>query len=307
VDARPRFRWSLLAALAAHAGAFGYTVHAARAMTERAESRRATELDVEVEAPSLQTTEVPAPGVAPAIVPARQESAARAAEARSSPTDTTAPQSSSSAQAMPSPAPSADSANGGSWSFSPTGPTASGTQLSSAALDDAVRASVHVSVAEARTTTDPLRPILGGFTQHDIELGLVPGGEFVNLTRDAIRTSRAPDVGHATLEFQIDAAGRVASVHVLDASSDRTEWDEAAAQIARAARSRVARVPSGSRGFVLRLEVNSSIRTVSGRAPTDKALVKVWRAVNDPVDALIDGNIPATRVVAARIVDMHVL
>jgi TonB family protein len=307
VDARPRFRWSLLAALAAHAGVFGWTVHAARAMTERAESRRATELDVEVQAPLLEAAEAPTAVVEPALSPTRRENVARAADGRSSPTDTTAPQGSSSGQAMPSPAPSAEPASDGSWAFSPTEPSASATHLSSAALDDAVRAGVRATVAEGRTTTDPLRPVIGGFTQHDMDLGLVPGGEFVSLTRDAVRTSRAPDVGRATLEFQIDAAGLVASVHVLDASSDRTDWDEVAAQIAKAARSRVARVPSGSRGFVLRLEVNSSIKTASGRTPTDKTLTKVWRAVNNPLDAVIDGNIPATRVVAARIVDLHVL
>lgn len=263
---------------------------------------RMTELDVEVESLAAER----AAAIDSAFAPARPENVAHA-EAHSSATATTAPQGSSSSEALPAPAPSAEPPSDGSWAFSPTGPAPSNGHLSSAALDDAVRASVSATVAEGRTTSDPLKPVLGGFTAHDIELGLVPGSEFVGVTRDAVRTSRAPDVGHAMLEFQVDSAGHVASVHVIDASSDRSEWDEVAAEIARAARSRVARVPGGGRGYALRLEVTSAIKTASGRTPTDKALTKVWRAVNDPLDAVIDENIPATRVVAARIVDVHVL
>ena len=109
------------------------------------------------------------------------------------------------------------------------------------------------------------------------------------------------------LEFQIDGAGSVSAVRVLDASSDRDEWEEVAAQIAKAARGHPARVPGGSRGLALKLEVTSAIQSVTGRTPTDKALTKIVRAIGDPIDAIIDSTVPAQRVVAARIVDAQVL
>jgi len=303
VDARPRLRWSLVVAIAAHAGALGWTAHAARATTESAERLRLTELEVEVQAPPA---EWPAAVVESAVASVRRETIARAG-AHPSTAASAGPEGSSSSAAMPAPAPSAEPAGDGSWAFSPTGPVPSAARLSSAALDDAIGASVRATVAEGRTKIDPMKRILGGFTQHDVDLGLVPGGEFVGMTRDAVRTSGAPTVGHATLELQIDSAGLVASVHVLDASSDRAQWDEVAAEIAKATRGHVARVPSGARGFALKLEVTSSTKTASGRTPTTSGLANAWHAMSDPLDAVIDGNSPVQRVVAARIVDVHVL
>ncbi len=196
---------------------------------------------------------------------------------------------------------------GGSWTFSPTEPAAGGTLPSSAAFNDAVHAGVRAVVAEGAPKTDPMKSILGGVSPHDIELGLVPGGELVNLTRDTVRTSDAPDIGHAMLEFRLDGTGTVVSARVLDASSDRARWAEVATNIVKAARARPSKVSRGVQGYLLKLEVTSAIRTASGRTPTDATLTKVWRAINDPVDAVIDGTVPAQRVVAARIVDVEVL
>jgi hypothetical protein len=152
-----------------------------------------------------------------------------------------------------------------------------------------------------------MKSILGGVSPHDIELGLVPGGELVNLTRDTVRTSDAPDVGHAMLEFRLDGTGTVVSARVLDASSDASRWAEVATEIVKAARARPSKVSRDAQGYLLKLEVTSAIGSASGRTPTDAALTKVWRAINDPVDAVIDGTVPAQRVVAARIVDLQVL
>jgi hypothetical protein len=259
------------------------------------------ELDIDVASPSGGA---PAAAAESAFASIRREAVA-GTEARSS--DPAGPEGSSSHEAAEVPTPTAEPAGSGSWTFSPTPPAPSGTQLSSAALDDAVRAGVRATVAEGRTRGDPLKQVLGGVTQHDIELGLIPGGEFVTLTRDAVRTSVAPTVGHALLEFQIDGAGILASVHVLDASSNRTPWDQVAAGIAKAARAHVTRVPSGVRGFALTLEVTSAMKTVSGSTPTDGTLTKVLRAISDPFDTAIDGTVPAQRVVAARVADAHVL
>ncbi len=265
------------------------------------EAPRATEMDIEVEPPSL---------TAPAVVgePAFGSvgrAAAIGTQARSVTVETS--RSSSSNEAAKASVPSADPATSGSWEFSPTGLAPSGTQLSSAALDDAIHEAVRLTVAEGKKKNDPLKGVLGGFTEHDIELGFIPAGELVTLTRDTVRASRAPTIGYARLELHIDGAGILASVEVLDASSDRAEWDEVAADIMKAAHGHVARVPSGARGVVLTLEVTSALKTASGRKPTDGAFTKAWRAINDPLDAVIDGTVPAQRVVAARVVDVRAL
>jgi hypothetical protein len=302
VNASHRLRWTLVVAFAAHAGAFGWSVNAAR--TETPEPVATTEMDIDVELPPAGAGSA-IDESAPALV--RRESIAHAELGRSSASIAAVVEPSSSGRESEIPAPSAEPADGASWSFSPTGPAPGGTLLSSASVDNAVRASVRATVAEGKMTGDPLKRVLGGFTQHDIDLGLVPGGEFVSLTRNAVRTSRAPTVGHAMLEFQIDGAGAVTAVRVLDASSDRDEWEEVAAEIAKAARGRLARLPSGSGGLALKLEVSSAIQSVTGRTLTDKALTKIVRAIGDPIDAIIDSNVPAQRVVAARIVDAQLL
>lgn len=304
VNASHRLRWTLVVAFAAHAGAFGWSVNAARARTETPEPVATTEMDIDVELPPAGAGSA-IDESAPALV--RRESVAHAELGRSSASIAAVVEPSSSGRESETPAPSAEPAEGASWSFSPTGPAPGGTLLSSASVDNDVRVGVRATVAEGKMTGDPLKRVLGGFTQHDIDLGLVPGGEFVSLTRNAVRTSRAPTVGHAMLEFQIDSAGAVSAVRVLDASSDWDEWEEVAAEIAKAARGRLARLPSGSGGLALKLEVSSAIQSVTGRAPTDKALTKIVRAIGDPIDAIIDSKVPAQRVVAARIVDAQVL
>lgn len=305
METQPRLRWSLVVALIAHAGAFAWTGLAARARTERAglpeEPPRATEMDIEVESPSLTA---PAAAIEPAFGPVGR-AAAIGTQARSLTTDM--PRGSSSNEGAGAPVPSAAPASGGSWEFSPTGGAPSGTQLSSAALDDAVHAGVRLTVSEGKKKSDPLKGVLGGFTEHDIELGFIPGGELVTLTRDTVRASRAPTVGYARFELHIDSAGVLASVEVLDASSERAQWDEVAREITKAARGHVARVPTGARGVALTLEVTSAMKTASGSTPTDRALTRVWRAVNDPLDPVIDGTVPAQRVVAARVVDVRAL
>jgi hypothetical protein len=170
-----------------------------------------------------------------------------------------------------------------------------------------VRAGLRATLAEDRAKNDPRKAVLVGFSPHDVELGLVPGSELVSLTRDTVRTSDAPTVGHAMLEFQIDAAGIMVSGHVLDASSDSRRWEDVAAEIAKAARARTSKVSGRARGYAIKLEVTSELRTATGGTPTDSTINKVIHAVNNPLDAIVDGTVPVQRFVAARIVDVQVL
>jgi hypothetical protein len=137
-----------------------------------------------------------------------------------------------------------------------------------------------------------------------MELGLVPGSALAPLARDLVSRSSTPTVSHALLEFDTDGAGLVASVHVLDASSGRAEWEEVAAQIAADARAKPLTVPSGAKGVAITVEVTSALKTVDGTTPTDNPLAKAWGAINDPVGAAT--KTPPVRVVGARIVDVKV-
>jgi TonB family protein len=210
----------------------------------------------------------------------------------------------------PLPAPADSSAAG--WTLSPFASQGTvhpgGATPAESAFDEAVRAGVRATVAEsAKKKRDPLKHLLGGYSPRDIELGLVPGGEFIGFTQDGVRSSRAPNVGHATLEITIDGSGNLTAVRVLDASSDRFEWDDAAQEIMKAARGHRTRVPSGSQGFVLTLEVSSDIRTVSGLPPATTALGRITRAIGNPLDAVVDGTVPLQRKIAARVLDVTLL
>jgi len=286
----------MAAAVAVHA-ALAWTATLRHSRIDNLESIQTTEMEVELESPSADAPIVAAePGSVSQEGSSRPDARPSAARVPSRPEST-----------APNGAAEAPTAGGGSWTFSPTESAAGGTPPSSAAFDDAVHAGVRAVVAEGAPKADPMKSILGGVSPHDLELGLVPGGELVNLTRDTVRTSAAPDVGHAMLEFRLDGTGTVVSARVLDASSDASRWAEVATEIVKAARARPSKAARDAQGYLLKLEVTSAIRTASGRTPTDATLTKVWRALNDPVDAVIDGTVPAQRVVAARIVDVQVL
>jgi hypothetical protein len=298
VNSGARLRWSIGAAVSVHA-ALAWAATLRHSRIDGLESIPTTEMEVELES---RSTDAPIVAAEPAPASVSQERTSRP-----EPRLSLARLPSRLESAAPNGAAEVPTVGGGSWTFSPTEPAAGGTPPSSAAFDDAVHAGVRAVVAERPPKTDPMKSILGGVSPHDIELGLVPGGELVNLTRDTVRTSTAPDIGHATLEFRLDGTGTVISARVLDASSDSARWAEAATDIVKAARARPSKMSRGAQGYLLKLEVTSAIRTASGRTPTDATLTKVWRAINDPVDAVIDGTVPAQRVVAARIVDVQVL
>jgi hypothetical protein len=293
----PRF---VVAALVAHAAAMGWVVlgnheRARRPVSPDGAQIAPQEIRIDVEAPS---TAAP-PEVVEPLTPTEPRTAAR-------PSALAEPRGASSlgpAEVLTAPADS----GGNTWTFAPAEPASSGTRLSSAAFVDAVRGAIRAEVVASSKTHDPRKHVLGGYSQHDIELGFVPGGEFVNLTRDAVRTSMAPTVGHAVFEFVIDAGGTLTSVHILDASSDRSDWEQVAAEIAKAASGHVTRIPRGGQAVAMTLDVTSSLRTLSGQSPSDNTLTKALRAIDDPIDTVIDGTSAPQRVVTAHVVDVEVL
>lgn len=198
-------------------------------------------------------------------------------------------------------------ASEGTWTFSPSGEPTGGGPLSGTALNDAVRAGVHATLEQERSDRPRNRRIIPPFSQHDLELGLVPGGALATLTKDLVRRSRVPTEGHAFLRIDSDGAGIVAAVHVLEVSAGRPEWDEVAAQIAAEARSKPMRVPSGAHGVSVTIEVTSAMKTVDGGTPTHSTVGAVVGAITDPIDTAIGlaARVPPVHVVAARVVDVE--
>jgi hypothetical protein len=210
-------------------------------------------------------------------------------------------------------APSSEPASDGTWSLWGPAPSASSSApLAGDKLATAVSAGVRAVVAEgARRQVDPVTRALRSVPDRDIELGLAPGSSLIALTRDEVRRSRAPNVGHALFEFRFDSAGAIASVSVLDVSSGRPEWEEVASAIAREARAKPPiHLPAGSKGAAITFEITSAIKTVDGATPKNDPIAKVAGAITDPIGTIltgIAGQPPLQRIVAARVVAVEAL
>lgn len=198
------------------------------------------------------------------------------------------------------PAPSGATTSETVWNFSPT-TAAPPPNISPSAHAAAIRTAVTLNAKD-----EPARRPRA-FGSREIELGLVPGGELVTLTRDSVRRSLAPIVSSAHLSFDVDRSGVVVSAHAFDVSSGAAEWREVAEAIVNAARSSThVRIPDGANGISLVIEAASSLRTVSGGPPADGLVPKIVGPMTDPLGAVTD-RLPPTRVVTARIVSISAL
>jgi hypothetical protein len=209
------------------------------------------------------------------------------------------------------PVPSAATGSDGSWSFSPTKPSVqeSGSVAATDAtgtLGRATAAGIGAVLAEAERKAEDRKRHPRVFTSRDMELGMVPGGQYVPLTRDRVRNSVVPLQSHALLEFWTDSRGLVARVRVLDASSDRRAWDDVADALVEDAHSTFPlKVPSNADGLIVTLDVTSVMKTLSGAVTTRNPLVKALGAIQDPVDAVIDSKAVPQRIVAAKVVSVE--
>jgi len=296
MSARARDRVSLVVALAAHVLAFGWATAPSRlAPPPRAAVAIQTEVEVdplptEVTPPTPSPSE-PAPTTAHPQVPAR---AASAVAARSPTSDTPA---SPGVEAVASAEPGASS----SWTFSPTRPQA-GSPGDPLALSPTTKAVVTAVLAEAdRKAADRARkPRV--LTARDMELGLVPGNQYVAITRDRVRTSLVPANGHALLEFWTDGKGIVARIRVVNPSSDPRAWGDMAKALEEDARSTPPlKIPDNADGFIITLDVTSVMRTLTGETPSPGVVEGALRAISNPVDAVIDAKASPRRVVTAKV------
>ena len=304
---RTPLRWTFVVALAAHAAIALWAARAPRptVVPDAAPAFDVTEAAIDIEPPPAESAVAVEPASAE---PSMRPGAAVGLRSRAAGV--------ASAEGPAGPAASSEPAGSdGTWAFNPTtGPSTSGGasgpgMLSDRALESATRSGVGAVAAEdvrKREAFARKHALVPVFTPRDLELGLVPGGELVTLTRDRVRRSLAPDNGRALLQFDTDGAGVIASVRVLDVSSERAEWVRVADDILASSHGTTLRVPTGASGVVVTLEVTSAMKTVDGvTAGQQSAFSKALRGITDPVGTVMDATTRPRRVVATRIVDVQ--
>jgi hypothetical protein len=99
---------------------------------------------------------------------------------------------------------------------------------------------------------------------HDVALGLGGGGPVVRALEEAVSVSTAPNVSHAVLVAIADASGTVTQVNVESDSGDPSSFRAIAEDLLARLRNTKVRVPQGSRGLVVRVDVASSLSRPSG-------------------------------------------
>jgi hypothetical protein len=304
VTNRSRARWSLAVALAAHglvmAWTFGRTHRPLSAAQN--EPMQLAELEVAVEPappPAAPTAEAQPSPTEPSPAAVAMHVASRSA----TPGRPDAP----AEEVSPAPVLSANPVDNGSWTFSPTKPSPQAGGIAGAgALNKATVAGIDAVLAAAEKKAESRRRKPLVFTPRDMEIGLVPGSQYVALARDRVRNSLTPMNGHALLEVWTDSRGIVARVRVLDPSSDPGAWQEVAdALVEDAHGSFPVKIPDNADGLIITLDVTSALRTLTGEAADRGALSRVIGAVTNPVDALLDSKAAPQRMVSARVVGVE--
>ncbi|AKU95320.1 hypothetical protein AKJ09_01984 [Labilithrix luteola] len=312
-------RWTLVLALAAHAGVYAWMLRIPPTSKASAVSAATTtEIDVSTEpqtAPPIErsTDEPLPPEHARERVAAEQPHGAVRGPATAAPPSTTSKGGAPGEGGDVLTAPESKAPDGQGWTFSPIQPGApaggGGAGVSPDAFAQATRAGVDAVVARAEQeeAARARKRAIPLFTKHDIELGFAPGAHLATLTSDRVRRSNTPDVGHAVLEFRTDSSGIVTAVRVLEATAGHSDWSDVATELVADAKSRPLRVPSEARGLVVIVDVTSTMKTTSGASTGASTISKIARAVNNPLDSIVDSRTPPRRVVAARVVAVDLL
>jgi hypothetical protein len=210
----------------------------------------------------------------------------------------------------------------GTWSIWDAVATRPPMNLTLPAADSATPASSDETPPAPATvsTTGGLRE---GLAARDHELGLGPGGPVVGAAESATRASAAPVEGFALFEVRFDEAGAIHDVRVVDAKNERGSWASVAGGIAAGLASTHIRVPSGARGYAVKVRVESAWLYADGSRPGPIAVCvwpapcnpdpKVKRIVVTPTPLMIaaggnivpDAPVAPSRQVHARIVEEH--
>jgi hypothetical protein len=124
---------------------------------------------------------------------------------------------------------------------------------------------------EARGASGASRALQDGLREslhdQDVAQGLGSGGPVVTAAEASVRESDVPLNAHAILEATTDAQGEVLSVRILGESAGRADWEDVASRVRNALRGRRLRVPAGSGGVAVTLDVTSRWQLASGHDP----------------------------------------
>lgn len=101
----------------------------------------------------------------------------------------------------------------------------------------------------------------------DVHAGLTRGGPVISALRLATFEVATPNNGTASFLARTDATGLVVSLEPTDVSSHYAAWQKVARRALGQLKGKRLRVPDGSQGLSVRLEVVSRIQLPSGRDP----------------------------------------
>jgi hypothetical protein len=146
----------------------------------------------------------------------------------------------------------------------PPGVTGSATTEPGAVVARAAPPREMGASGPSRALQDGLREALH---DRDVAQGLGVGGPVVTAAEASVRESDVPLNAHAILEATADAQGDVITVRILGESAGRADWEDVASRVREALRGRKLRVPSGSGGVVVMLDVTSRWQLASGHDP----------------------------------------
>ena len=105
--------------------------------------------------------------------------------------------------------------------------------------------------------------IRGALHDHDVALGLGGGGPVISALEAAVRESTAPDESSAILIAVADPSGLLLSVDV-ESATDGSSYRAVAEDVLRRLRGQHLRIPSGTRGLAMRIDVSSKLAAPSG-------------------------------------------
>jgi len=227
-----------------------------------------TLVPIEVE-PEVAHDVTPPPPESPSPEPQAAPSIVQPAAVASRASRAVEPQAASSAVALPETAPLAP----GGWTLRvTTGPSAGAPPppLAALALDGhnqfmgrretpedeqrAAREQANRAAGEA---------MRGALHDNDVALGLGGGGPVVSALEAAVRESTAPDESRAVLVAFADASGTVLRVDV-ESATDNPAYRAIAEDVLQRLRGQKVRVPSGSHGIAMRIDVASKLAMPSG-------------------------------------------
>jgi len=99
---------------------------------------------------------------------------------------------------------------------------------------------------------------------NDVALGLGGGGPVVTALEAAVSVSAAPNVSHAVFMAFADATGTVTRIDVESTSDDPASFREIARDLLIRLQGQKVRVPAGSQGLSMRVDVSSRVLAPSG-------------------------------------------